>query len=793
MKKILSFLILLLPYFLSAQHLEGKVIDAETGENLAFVNIYFENSACGTSSDIDGYFKLSCSPSALAKSIHFSYIGYETLSIPLASFQNNQTVELTKNQLQLNEVVLIAKANPAHRIIKKAAKNRDLHKPENYKSFQYQSYNKLLVTVDKENIEDSILQAPDTSLEQVLEFFNDKHLLLLESVTERKFLSPNNDHEKILASRVSGLQNPMFNLLANQFQSFGFHDDYVEVLEQKYLNPISKGAESRYVFELKDTLYRSTDTVYVITFQPSIKAKFKGLKGFVSINTNGYAIENIIAEPAAQTATEIKIQQAFKQVDGYWFPHQLNTNLLLKSVKLNNTSPIGIGRSYIKNIKVNHELSAADFPSLELEVENEANTRTEAYWQEQRVEQLDSNELNTYTFIDSIGEAEKFEQKLYLLQALLSSELPLGKLSFDLNRLTGFNQYEGIKLGAGLKTNQKFSDKFGLGAWIQYGFNDKRFKYGGDVWALLYRPKLLKAFAKYRWDIVESAGMQTVFHQDHILFKNYRYWNLDEHVDVLDQKMIGFTAFPNSKVEMHLSFDQQSRNPQFNYQIKDDTLRTWYPLNSFRFAMQYRPKDKKMMSPFGLVNFGQYWPNLVVDFTHAPAVLNKEAVSRLIIVADFRKQWTRIGKTDAKVFLGKTSYQAPLPFQLAGYGARGAEGVLTNLAADMAFETMGFGEVVAPGLASLYMIHDMGPLFGKASWTDYGVRLHAGVLYSEKLALIHEQMNSHDASRGYYETGLSFRNLFSSFGFGAYYRLGYYAMPNWENNLSLKLHIALSL
>ena len=58
--RVLLFLTFLLPICLFGQHqIKGKVIDEKTKEPLAFVNIVINNLNAGTTTDIDGNFKLN--------------------------------------------------------------------------------------------------------------------------------------------------------------------------------------------------------------------------------------------------------------------------------------------------------------------------------------------------------------------------------------------------------------------------------------------------------------------------------------------------------------------------------------------------------------------------------------------------------------------------------------------------------------------------------------------------------------------------------------------------------------
>ncbi|HEX7414525.1 MAG TPA: carboxypeptidase-like regulatory domain-containing protein, partial [Bacteroidia bacterium] len=205
----------------SAQTIKGKIIDATTNQTLPFVSVLVKNTQTGTLTDIDGKFQLKPPPTPPKGELQISYLGYQPQTIALSSFQDLEkiTIKLKPQAISLQEVSVKAGENPAHRIIKNAIKNRDKNNPEKMRSFTYNSYTKFFVTADvKANIDSVSTQ--DTTLSATDKFFKKQHLLLIESVTKREFLHPDKNHEIVLASRVSGLKNSPFALLATQLQSF---------------------------------------------------------------------------------------------------------------------------------------------------------------------------------------------------------------------------------------------------------------------------------------------------------------------------------------------------------------------------------------------------------------------------------------------------------------------------------------------------------------------------------------------------------------------------------------------
>ncbi len=257
----------------SAQTIKGRIIDANTNQTLPFVSILVKNTQIGTLTDIDGKFQLMIPPIQNAE-LQVSYLGYQPQTIALSSYPDIEkiSIKLKPQAVSLQEITVKAGENPAHRIIKTATKNRDKNNPEKMHSFTYNSYTKFFVTADIKASIDSV-SAEDTALTKLDKFFKKQHLLLIESVTKREFLHPDKNHETVLASRVSGLKNSPFALLATQLQSFSFYDDFVTVLDEKFINPISAGSTRKYFFLLEDTLYNGKDTVFVISFRPKKEYK----------------------------------------------------------------------------------------------------------------------------------------------------------------------------------------------------------------------------------------------------------------------------------------------------------------------------------------------------------------------------------------------------------------------------------------------------------------------------------------------------------------------------------------
>ena len=154
--KILLFLLLLClaDVTVKAQNpyrVAGKVLDADTREPLAFVNILVTGTRTGISTDIDGKFSIS-SPSPI-QAIQLSYVGYIPITYSLEGKKTGDLViTLQKRIVDLKEVVILPTVNPAHRIIDSVLANRYRNDPEKLQSFSYTSYEKTIFTAKLDTI-----------------------------------------------------------------------------------------------------------------------------------------------------------------------------------------------------------------------------------------------------------------------------------------------------------------------------------------------------------------------------------------------------------------------------------------------------------------------------------------------------------------------------------------------------------------------------------------------------------------------------------------------------------------
>ena len=795
--------------------IKGKVVDAANGQSLPFVTVLVKNTQKGTLTDIDGKFELSLPDSSKDAVLQVSYISYQGKVIDLKEVADRQRIliKLRSQGIALNEVVIAAGENPAHRIIKTATKMRDRNNPEKMHSFAYNSYNKFFVTADLSANIDSV-SADDTTLVGLAKFFKKQHLFLMESVTGREFLYPNNNHEKVMASRVSGFKNSPFAMMATQLQSFSFYDDFISVVDEKYLNPLSEGSTKKYFFAIEDTLYDGKDSVYVISFRPKKNKNFSALKGVLYINTNGYAVQNVIAEPDRPDdyTLSIKIQQKYQFVEGkQWFPVQLNTDWVWKNATVTSKKDSrqkanmkAVSRSYVKDIVLNPELKRKKFSEVEVEIDKKADDQSEEFWNKYRGDTLNSKEKRTYYKVDSIGKAENLDKKFLFFEALFSNRLPLGIFDINLDKILKVNDFEKIRLGAGVHTNQKFSKIITLGGYAGYGFGDKKLKYGGDVSVFLWKKKELAFNAQYEHDLTESGGVR--------FFENQRTLNSSElyrdaYVGVFDymtkyQASFSFRVLKYLRANVFADHQQRNGITQYGFTAADGTttLRDTFNFNEAGLQLKFLYKEKFLQTLRSKISLGSDYPVLFVNITKG---LNQTYFSqkgdfdywKFDIKFEAVKTFKTIGTSRVQIVGGKVL--GDLPYTML-YNNRGSLYGKYNVSAINTFETMGLNEFASSQYAAFFFNHNMGRFLQLRKKFNPELEL----VHSMGIGSISNPLNIYKVSvtgldKGYFESGLRvlhlLKNGISTYGVGVFYRYGPYQKPNPTDNLAVKLVLSLKL
>ncbi|WP_299760320.1 DUF5686 and carboxypeptidase-like regulatory domain-containing protein [uncultured Pontibacter sp.] len=777
------------------QQVQGVVRDAATGERLPFVSVVANEGETGTTTNLEGEFKLRHQQPI--RSLRFSYVGY----LPRVVYTDSAAsinVQLQPTAAQLQEVVVLGTGeNPAHRIIRLATQNRERHRLHNLNSYSYRTYNKFILTatdVGEQELRDTLeLSKRDSAYLKMRNLLGNQHLFLLESVTDYAFLQPNLTKETILATRVSGLQQPSFGVVAAEARDFSVYDDLPVFFGKYYLSPISPGSTRKYDFVLQETVAQGQDSIYVISFKPEEGKNFEGLEGLLYINSSGWAVQHVLAGSAGDDdKRNIRLQQQYERVgpQQQWFPAELDVELTIPQLNLSGHQPYARMRTYITNINLNPNLRRSEFGVVALKQQPDAHRQPDSFFQNYRPDSLTQLEQRTYERLDSVGRAQKLDRTVRVMEYLVSKELPIGSVSLDLKRLLRLSQFEGLRLGLGAHTNDRFSERFKVGGYWGYGFRDEEAKYGADASVILYKPLELQLKAVYFEDILETGGRRLPFTEGSGLLGNLRrallpYMDYTTHQSIALQSRVLRYLQANAqlrKEERRPTLLQQEGQPLPELNLTEAVL-----------SLRYAPGEKYMQQFNRLVSMSdEEQPVLWLQYTRGlDGVLNGDySYNKYDIRLQTLLRHRTFGESSFILAGGWVDGKAPLVTRYNGYGSNNQD---YKLYTGEGFETMYPFEFFSDKYAALFFSQNFGKRLLNTRFfaPDLVAVTNVGIgSLEEPLPEVQEQSIS-SMRKGFYESGLMLNNIisspFSGVGVGAFYRYGPYKLDNSSDNLRIKL------
>ncbi len=804
MKNILTLILCLIATYGQAQYF-GKVLDADNKQPLAFVTVYNTETKKYAQTDINGAFKIDLP--ATSTTVQLSYIGYETKKAILYNGLNN--LYLKESSTAVAEVSIIAGENPANALIRRVITNADKNNPEKYTSFRYKAYNKFVINSKNTPTEDSAFyksleKLPDSikvrqiKVKKAADSFSaKKDFFITETLTERQFLFPDLSKETVVASRMSGFKNPQFSLISSQLQSFSVYNTFLKLDDKEYLSPISNNSYEKYFFNIVDTTFSEADTIFIVSFRPKRNTNFEALSGSIYINSDGYAVQNLIAEPANKKASYIKIQQLYKRTNGFWFPEQLNTNIYFDNVSIEGVFLRGVGQSYIKELEIGLKIPSRNFNELTLDYAPDATKNAEEKIRPYRNDTTVNRDKNTYQFIDSVGKDGKIERTVNALLILNNGYIPFKILNFGLDKFINANDFEGLRLGAGAETNKKLSKYFSLNGYGAYGFKDKAWKYGYGATIKLYNPLELRAYASYAKDVAESGNMPFSFYKNTNASVGYRNLFVN-NMDKLEQQQVGIKArlFSYWQVDVYKSINDYRFTSSYLF---SDARATGFKSDALGVNLRFAFREKYGLQMGQKLNLGTKYPIFYTNFVrHTIQNSANEPITIIQSLLTYKFSFRSIGSSNFAIKAGRTWGAAPYSLQNTA-PANFHKGL--QLAGGQAFETMRFNEFLSDRYVYFFYKHSFKTLLFKTKnfAPQLSLAYNAGI-GDIKNTVSHANYTYKALNQTYQEAGLIIDDILNlgntlkqGFGVAVYYKLGAYSSANYKDNAVVKLSYRIGL
>lgn len=829
--KRLTILFFFFSITLHAQfHINGIVKDASTNSALPFATITSKEGEY-TISDVDG--KFSIHSKSKISSLNFSYIGYSDLNISVSKDKKFYTAKLKPIANQLIEVK-IPNENAALAIIKKAIANKNNNNPKKkLDSFEFKSYNNILITANIDSIDgriDTVMVKKflgkksiklDSANFKFKEIISKQHLFKAEKVSQFQF-KDNHLKETILGTKMAGFKKPIYELIGFNLQSFSIYDSHYELFETKYNSPIANDALKDYNYKLLDTIVIDGRNTLMVYFKNKKKSKSSGLEGILYLDQNTYAIAKAVMR--IQGVLNISGTHEFHYIpeENLWFPthkkfkivkgkNDENINFLLGTIQFdgNETDHFKKRKKEISDLTyLDSETNYFDFhynipveikhPSVKITINDDAINKPDSFWNQYRKDSLDVFTQRTYFALDSLSIKKRVEKRLNFGRKILAGYVPIGFSDLNLRNIISFNNFEGFRLGVGGITNEKFSNKFKIDGYVAYGTKDGNFKYSLGFGMRLDKYSNSWITFSYTEDIRDIAN--TVWGVDRRVFKlidprSFNFSTFYKHETwktSIESKIIPKTE---SVIELANSYIE----PQFNYAYNlNGTLYENYTMTTAMVSLRWNPNSDYMQTPTGRVEVEKRFPKFTLQFTQSlPNVLDNDFVySKIDFRTDYDIKYLNGQKTSLLFEAGFALGEIPITHLYSNSPNNlNKETVIQRItfAGKNSFETMYFNEFFSSEFMSFQFKHGFNRVTIFKILKPSAVLVTRAIWGNMKNPQNQVGIEYKTLNEGYIESGMELNQIFKGFGLGGYYRYGPNQLARFEDNLAIKITFVLDL
>lgn len=820
--RLLAWLILL-PFWVSAQlHFTGQIKDVVSLKPIPLATLHHGNQTYSFA-DSYGFFEIVDQDLAV---LHVRAKGYQEQSITLKTNQKFYTVYLSPSTQKDGPAV--TGTSLIQQVIAAKKTNNPFSK---IPAFDCKAYHKLTVTAQPDSIEgriESVLKhnlfgkmvvKTDSSDYEFKKFISKQHLFLTEKVSKFQYAS-NLFKETILGYKMAGFNQPIYELVALNLQSYSIYDPYYTLLQKKYWSPLADQAMLYYQYELLDEIQLQNRAVYVLYFKN--KDARNNLEGLLYIDKESFAVAKAVAFLNNALQVNAQHEYTYNSTLNLWIPSHQKLKIS-KGKKNGNLSFLGetmafdpidgsvshtrnkVASDYTYLLAETHFFDFTYEPGpplrnsfIKIEMKRDAEAKPESFWENYRKDSLDYRMPMTYLGLDSIGRKVKLEKRLRLARKLLLGYVPYGPVDVDLRYMLRYNNYEGFRLGLGGRTNETFSKKYQVNGYTGYGIKDGTFKYSVGTATRLGDFSNTWMGVSYTDDVQEIAS--TAFVIDKIPFRIYNprpinistFYNYTSWRAYIETKL-----FPRTESIWQLT--QSYIDPKFDYlYVLNGKTYENYQMTTAVASIQWNPFSEYLQTPKGRLEIEKGYPKFTFQFTRS--------------LPQFAKNDFDFGKFDFRIEYEKQFLNNQLSSVLLETGYAFGDVPLTHLyntspnnisknkimqrftiAAKNSFETMFYNEFFSSKYATLQLKHSFQKLALSKSITPTLVLVTRTALGNMDKPAQHNGFVYKTLDKGYLESGMEVNNIIGTLGLTFFYRYGAYSLPDVEDNISVKFSFVFDL
>ncbi len=565
----------------------GHIIDASNGDPVPFASISLKGINKGAVSTFEGNFKFSTD--ILTDSLFVSSMGYAIKYKALDKNASTQHLEISILPITNNmmEVVIRAGENPAFKILRGMQRNKKKNDRKQLTAFEYDAYTKIELDVD--NIQEKMkkrkvmqqIQGAIDSFEKIKGEDGKAIIPVFISESVSKFYyneSPQRKKEIIQKTNIKGVgvrkdgivsQLIGGNLLAN----YNFYENYVPFLGKDFASPIGENWKGNYKYFLADTTEIDEHPCYIVEFDPK-NPKDLVFTGKMYVDTSTFALVQIDATIGSDAnlnyIDKIKIQQTLeKTTEGAWLPAK--TRFLIDIKELTQKSAGMLAKIYIANTNfvVNKPKPTSFYDQSVETLEGASETASSEFWAKNRAEAWSAQDILASKLIDTIKNVPIVRTYIDIAEIVTSGYKRYNK--FDIGPYISsfaYNNYEGLRIRAGIRTNTGFSKYLTLKGYLGYGTKDNEWKYNAQADYLLSKKHFTKVGIRYTKEL-ERMGLTPELIGENKLFYAFTRWG-NKFSGAFDRKEteLYIKTEPTKSLIVKATLTTSKFDPRFPFQFR---------------------------------------------------------------------------------------------------------------------------------------------------------------------------------------------------------------------------------
>jgi hypothetical protein len=441
-------------------------------------------------------------------------------------FSFSQVRETNIDEVQISSSKKLKKKdNPAYEILKEVWKRKKNNGLSQFQDYQYEEYEKIeldLANLDSAFTQKKIFNKVDFIFKyaDTLDQPNQLSLPVYFNETLYKNYGQNRPTKKekreIIANKSSGLtsSDAMANTAKNLYKEIDIYENVLNFFNIGFTSPIATDGFSAYDYQLLGEESINGNDCFRIKYAPKRKDVLS-IYGVLYISKENYAVVRVTLK--STKSINVNFVNGFyydlefdNPSDSIFLPkrnyQEIQMSVLGKKEK--SKSIVAKKTVIFSDYLFDQNRSDAVFETKEKYLSDSEVLKDDAYWQENRKEELSKTEANVYTMMDELQDVPQFKKAVKIYEVVSSGYYnAFNAIDFgDIFSVFGFNEVEGFRLRVGARTYFSANDTWRAAFYTAYGFRDQQLKYGLEFRKMFNRDNRFTLGVGTRRDILQLGS-----------------------------------------------------------------------------------------------------------------------------------------------------------------------------------------------------------------------------------------------------------------------------------------------